>query len=152
MTEFDRFDAMLRGAVAPRLRSAGFTGSGRRFVLPDPDVWRIAAIQRNKWNSPSRVEFTVNLSIVDKGEWRRRRTTSTWLPSQPSGGSVEPIGAWVRIGHLLPIGGDHWWELTPAVDPAVVGAAVALAIVQYGVPWLRGEVRSPDERRAPDAR
>ncbi len=140
MTEQERFQAMLRDHLAPALRTLGLRGSGRRFVLPDEGEWRLVGIQGSRWSTATSVGFTANLVVADKGEWARYRAEQPGVASEPSAIARDRVGRMVRLGHLLPVGQDHWWELTSGVRPDVLAAEVADAIARYGLPWLGGEI------------
>lgn len=145
MNESERFAQMLRDVVAPRLRKAGFRGSGPRYELPDAVEWRLVAFQRSRWNDASTVEFTVNLARVGRRAYEAERERLTWLPTRPSGMGPLPGGRHVRLGQLLPAGGDRWWRIDPAADAAEVGREVAEAIGSVGLAWLVGTERHPAE-------
>lgn len=141
MSEPDRFRTMLRDGLAPRLRRHGFRGSGQRYVMPDEREWRIVAVQRSRRNDATTVAFTVNLFVAGKEEWTRFRVDHGWLRAEPSGTAIEPVGRWLRLGHLLPRDRDRWWTLSASVDPAKLAVEVGDAIVTVGIGWLRGEIK-----------
>ena len=144
MTETERYAAMLRDEVAPRLRAIGFFGSGRRYVLPDGLEWLVVAFQRNRWNDEANVEFTINLFRVAKADWKGARSRHPRMSEQPTGGAVERPGRYLRLHHLLPTDAQ-WWAVRAGVDTAVLAGELVEALGRYGVPWLRGEIRHSDE-------
>jgi hypothetical protein len=142
------FAEMLRTEIAPRLRTLGFKGSGRSYVLPDDERWLIVAFQKNYYSRADCVRFTVNLTVADKREEDESRVKAPRLPPRPSGNAhyleVESGGV-IRLGNLMPPDGqDRWWEVGPSRTSGPPARRVLRAIERLAIPWFRtGAARWP---------
>lgn len=136
----DEFKRMLRGDIAPALRQLGMKGSGRNYVLPNPDHHLLVGFQGDRYNTADDVRFTVNLAVISKHDWEQG-----WQPwwGKPSATMQGPVGTYLRLGLFMPEQDDVWWELSPGTDVAALAAEVVQAIQQFGIPGLL-QVRSGD--------
>ncbi|GAA3443351.1 DUF4304 domain-containing protein [Planomonospora venezuelensis] len=126
---------MLRDEIAPPLRELGFVGSGQVYRLPDDRHWALLGFQRSTGSTWELLRFTVNLSVVPKELWEQRRSAGR-LPPRPAPSTYYgPWTWWSRIGKLLPDGGDHWWDVGPAPDPAVASDVLA-GVRDFALPAL----------------
>jgi hypothetical protein len=41
-----------------------------------------------------------------------------------------------RIGHLMPVNRDYWWNFGPRSDLEEIAQDVVTACLRYGLPWL----------------
>src|SRR4051794_41008620 len=80
----DVYAEMMKGTFAPALRAAGLRGSSGRFALPSDLNWAQLGFQKSAYNSGDEVRFTVNLSVISRGEWESQRATKTYLGKEPS--------------------------------------------------------------------
>ncbi|MGC4810083.1 DUF4304 domain-containing protein [Micromonospora sp. DT228] len=143
------YRAMLRDDVAPALRALGFTGSGSRYTLPDPESWALLGFQSSRYNTRGRLTFTVNLCAVPRIVWQSRRREQSQLPLKPSPGTYYGDFVWSwRIGHLMPVNEDVWWDLNEDVEATDVASEVVTAIEAYGLPALREHLRTGSGRSA----
>ncbi len=112
-TAQERFTAMLRDEVAPRLRAMGFKGSGQNFALPSESHWSLLGFQRSAFSDKDKVAFTINLTVVGRRNWEEgsRRAWPTQPPRTPGANwGLPPMleqmfgGAYwhSRIGLLMP--------------------------------------------------
>lgn len=135
MTAQHDFTRMLRDEIAPRLREVGLKGSGQKYRLPDPDVYRLLGFQKDKWSTAEEVGFTVNLSVIDRADWERYR--EDWMPDVPGPTESWVVGRQERLGMLMPDPHDRWWRLRSGEPTSSLAAEVVAAIVDHGLPELR---------------
>jgi hypothetical protein len=145
LTVRDVFKRMMRDEVAPALRELGFKGSGVNFTLPSPELHLMIHFQVNDGIPPETLDFTVNISIINKSEYQQK--WQPWLPRNPTAATILPTGRRFRIGALVGHV-DKWWHIeaaAPAVDQAF---DVVRTIGAYVVPELkRGSMRGPSLNR-----
>jgi len=162
-TAQDVFKRLLRDSVAPELRRQGLKGSGSAYVLPDAAFWAQVGFQRSTSSNDDLVKFTINLKVTDKEWWDEQRRDDSPLKDTPPPGveqiswdahrlerSVYPPrpsantsgeGRIERLGQLIP-GNEvhHWWSLSADNAEGVMEDALQ-ALLNYGFPWLRREIR-----------
>lgn len=104
--------------LAPLLREAGFRDQGTSFYLLTEESNRLVNVQSSQWNNSSRSRFTMNMGIyfpaidaVMDGVW-------TKPGAKPWSSKIYNCQLWKRIGFLLPVQRDFWWEVTPHRSPA----------------------------------
>ncbi|MEV8100360.1 DUF4304 domain-containing protein [Kitasatospora sp. NPDC085879] len=87
--------------------------SGQRFELPDAEAWVQLGFQGSRFNSADSLDFTVNVSVIDRRAWEAYRADRPGLPARPN-----PVVHYdrrfdpVRIGYLLAAGRDTWWNIS----------------------------------------
>ncbi|MFC9325017.1 hypothetical protein [Kitasatospora sp. NPDC057015] len=121
----------MRDQFAPALRALGLSGWRHTFSLPDESHWALVGVVRHPL--PDRVRFTLALSLTDKQDW-----ADSGLPGlRPDPRVRYGVETWrARIGELLPVDDEVWWEILPgprwqvAVDDAVA------AVRHYALPEL----------------
>ncbi|MFD8756373.1 hypothetical protein ACFV0O_36150 [Kitasatospora sp. NPDC059577] len=131
----------LREHLAPALRALGLTGWRRTFVLPDDTHWMLLGLVERP--AADRVPFTFDLSLVRRADW-----TAAGLPGhRPDPRVRHGVETWrARIGEVLPVGEDVWWEVLPGrrwrlpLDDAVA------AVRHHGLPELRRRAESDRTR------
>ncbi len=129
---------MLRDDIAPALRALAFKGSGSRYSLPDPESWALLGFQSSRFNTSESLTLTVNLCAVSRLVWESRRREQSHLPERPSPGTFYGHSVWsCRLGHLMPINKDVWWDLHVDAAAKNVASEVVAAISAYGLPALR---------------
>ncbi|PBC78071.1 uncharacterized protein DUF4304 [Streptomyces sp. TLI_235] len=144
MTAQALYRAMLREGVAARLRALGWKGSGLRFELPDPNAWVQLGFQSSRFNSAESLDFTVNISVIDRRAWEAYQADRPELPARPNpvvyyDRRFEPV----RIGYLLADRRDTWWHITTgqpgdAVDRTADG--VVAAVADQAMPEIRRRI------------
>ncbi|MBD0696113.1 hypothetical protein [Streptomyces sp. CBMA123] len=94
----------LREHLAPALRGLGLTGRHPAFLLPDEDHWMLLGLVERP--AADRVAFTFGLSLVRRADWA--------APAPPDPHTRYGFEVWrARIGEVLPVGEDVWWEVLP---------------------------------------
>ncbi|MFF2661458.1 hypothetical protein ACFVUH_29355 [Kitasatospora sp. NPDC058032] len=126
------FERGLRDHLAPALRRLGLTGWRRTFSLPDPTHWALLGLVEQR--TDGRLRYTFDLSLVHRADW-----TAAALPGpRPDPRAVYGIESWrTRIGELLPVGEDVWWEVLPGPRWRVTLDDSVAAVRHYGLPELR---------------
>lgn len=113
--------------VAPVLKANKYRRKRRHWMLQLEDVTRTLNVQssRSNWLDPGR--FTINLGLAHHA-----------LVGRPEGfvthGDISMIS--IRIGHVMPVPRDYWWELSEDDDFGAVAAEAEEALSQYALPWL----------------
>jgi len=138
-----RYEKFLRTEIVPALRNLGLRGGPTAFVLPDERSWALIGFDRS-WKDArqGKARFTVNLTHVTKEAWEDNRSRLSWLPIRPTASSSAGFH-WVeviRLGQLLPEGGDRWWSLDGPQPDATIALEVVGAITDLGIPWLRSQI------------
>ncbi|SIM88184.1 DUF4304 domain-containing protein [Micromonospora cremea] len=129
------YRAMLRDDIAPALRALGFSS---RYSLPDPESWALLGFQSSRFNTSESLTFTVNLCAVSRLVWESRRREQGHLPEKPSPRTFYGHFVWsCRLGHVMPVDKDVWWNLDEDAEAKGVASEVVAAISAYGLPSLR---------------
>ena len=132
--------AFLRDEVGPALRRLGLRGSGTAYLLPDDRFWLVVGFQRSTSSNHEALRFTVNLTAASRARWDAARRSNPWIGARPSGNSgyaVRGLVEFVRIGSLLPVPQDTWWEIRPGRSTGVLIDELMAVIATTGLPWLR---------------
>lgn len=114
--------------VAPVLKAGGYRRRRRHWMLQLADVTRTVNVQSHHHNSFGANKFTINLGLILHELDERPEGFVTYSFSNSS--------ARVRIGHVMPIGRDYWWELAQDDDFGAVATDVEIALTQHALPWL----------------
>ena len=124
---------MLREHVAPTLRRSGFSGSGQDFHRQIDGNWAAINVQRDRYSTAAQLRFTINLGTASTCV----RVEDGFEPDDPA---REIECHWrVRIGTLLPSGGDTWWDVRAgmlAAEAQVLGESIAGHLIERGIPAL----------------
>ncbi len=149
--------------LSPGLRALGFTGSAGRYEMPNDTCWVLLGLQKSKFSTKARVEFTINLKVVNKELWDEARAAFPGLSERPTPNVVQwadldgptPPGQYPadyfshrrgvtfpfkRIGELGPRRAyrhaDHWWPIEASTDLRALTTDVLEKVELHGVPWL----------------
>lgn len=125
--------SMLREHVAPTLRRSGFSGSGQDFHRRIDGNWAAINVQRDRYSTAGELRFTINLG-----------TASTAVRMEDGHAADDPAREiechWrIRIGSLLPSGGDTWWTVRAGMragDAEALGETIARHLAEHGIPAL----------------
>ncbi|MFE6056903.1 hypothetical protein ACFQ6N_39710 [Kitasatospora sp. NPDC056446] len=122
----------LREHLAPALRALGLTGWRRTFALPDGTHWVLVGLAERP--AADRVSFTFDLSLVRRAAW-----SAAGLPGHRPDPRVRyGVETWrARIGEVLPVGEDVWWEVLPGPRWQLPLDDAVAAVRHYGLPELR---------------
>ncbi|MFG3054261.1 hypothetical protein ACGFZP_25350 [Kitasatospora sp. NPDC048239] len=121
----------LREHLAPALRALGFTGWRRTFSLPDETHWALLGVVERP--ASDRMRYTFDLGLVRKPDW----AAAAFPGLRPDPRAVYGLEAWrARIGEVLPVGEDVWWEVLPGPRWQVAVDDSVAAVRHYGLPEL----------------
>jgi Domain of unknown function (DUF4304) len=141
-TAQELFASAIKDTFAPVLRSAGLRGSGQAFSLPSTSHFALLGLQKSVYSDSAELRFTINLKVISKQAWERRRKERPDFPAKPSP-NIGYGGEWdERIGRLLPGGEDKWWSIRSDGNNRSTIAEVADVIVNVAVPALRTQVQA----------
>lgn len=144
----DRFTSILKDHWTPVLRELGFRGSGKIYVLPDPDDWAMLGFQGSRYSNSELLTFTINLMVVGKDDWEAARERHQSYSKRPSPNTIARHRYVQRIGHLLGRG-DYWWSVhADGRGESAVIEEVAAALRDTATTTLRREIadKSPGPR------
>jgi hypothetical protein len=132
-------DAVVKEAVAPVLRGAGFSRRSRTWRRrPTPAVTQVLNLQASPWNAVARdyvertsASFTLNLGLHVAGVdeiigW-------TLMHSVPLENECH---VQLRVGNLLEDGCDHWWRMETERDVPSVAENVSDVLRGVVLPWF----------------
>jgi hypothetical protein len=127
----DRIDYIIRVGIHPLLKQEGFAKSSRTFRRSRTKCVQIINVQGSWFNYKDEGKFTVNLAVYFPeaakihGSFRitDRPLDSDCIVRQ-------------RIGHLLPVQRDYWWDLDSKSDLDKIAQKVASACMDCGLLWL----------------
>ncbi len=121
----------LREQFAPALRALGLTGWRNTFSLPDETWWATIGVVRRPLDD--RVRYTLDLSLIRKRDW----ADSSYPGLRPDPRAVYGIETWrARIGELLPVDDEVWWEVLPGPRWQVAVEDSVAAVRHYALPEL----------------
>jgi hypothetical protein len=127
----ERIDALVRDGLAPVLRAAGYRKTGRTWRQAADGWVRVTNVQGSWTNIGETGKFTINLGVYfPEAAVLRNGPPAVEKPNESDCIVHE------RIGFLLPVRQDHWWEIRPATDLPQLINEVSHAWVNYGKPWL----------------
>jgi hypothetical protein len=138
----DLFKILLREQLGPRLRSEGFRGPGQSWRLEHPSGnAALIKIQRDRYNTADRVEFTINLAVASKVVWDWQLSREPWRgpTAKPSAMYVNACPLWLRIGAPSSEGRGEgaWWTITTGMRLEPLAASLGQALVGRAIPLLR---------------
>ena len=113
--------------IAPVLKASNYRRKRRHWMLQLEHVTRTVNVQSSRYNSTDSGKFTINLGLAHHELSGRPEGFVTYLDIGRSPG---------RIGVVMPIGRDYWWEIAKGDDLGAVAVSVEDALVQYALPWL----------------
>jgi hypothetical protein len=131
MATLDAEFQLVLDRLAQLLLSQDYRQRGKRFYRATDDGWLIIDVQRSSTNDRNNRRFTINLGAASKRlDYAQSRTSQRGLRS------MEDCHWRTRIGYVMPLNEDHWWELTR--DTAVEGISndVVRVMEKWGLPAL----------------
>jgi hypothetical protein len=111
--------------MAETLTAAGFRKSGFVFSRPKEDVVHLVSLQSSQSSTSDTLRVTVNLAV--------------WAPTLSDGPEKPDVSAshWrERLGFLMPVRSDRWWEASSDHSASIVAAEIGCAIRDFGLPAL----------------
>lgn len=135
-TPQSRFNRMLAGFITPRLNREGFRRQGTTYIRTLEGLSWLLAVQRSRWNTRTRLEFTLNCGVFIPG------VVSTYtghcMAKSPS---IAECSVYERIGLLGADGLDKWWILEESDSECreeEIGIELQAMIESLALPFLRG--------------
>lgn len=133
----ETYKELVKDQISPAVRDSGLKGSAGRYQLPSDDHWALVGFQKSAYSDAEHIKFTVNLFVVSRDEWELARADHSFYPEKPTAGTHWAAGTQTRIGRLMPVGDDHWWDLYPTTSPDQLVDDVVGAIREFALPWMR---------------
>jgi hypothetical protein len=153
-----RLRQILKSWVEPHLKTLGFKKRAFTYTRTLDEVWWLIDIQRSRWNTSQRCEFTANLGVYVPGFYAILRGEDPKHPTVPD------CVFNCRINRVMGTREDKWWALyadisDPNLSDGVIGRELAAAIVNSAIPFLQRfqkrrdvlallyEITEPEKRR-----
>ena len=113
------------------LKAAGFRRQGNHLHRTVDGIIHVVNFQANRWGTATSGSFTVNLAVTSPFLY------ATWtgvpLPSNPAS-AVFPWAS--RLGYLMPVHRDYWWNVDGKTNVDHLSREAAGAILEFGLPLL----------------
>jgi len=154
-----RLRQILKSWIEPYLKTLGFKKRAFVYTKKLDEVWWLIDVQRSRWNTSQKCEFTVNLGVYVPGFYTVLRGEDPKHPTVPD------CVFNCRINRVLGIKEDKWWTLYadapyPDLSDGAIGQELAEAMVGHVIPFLQRfqtrrevlnllyEITDPKKRRA----
>jgi len=103
----ERQKGIIKQYITPFLKEKGFKKLGAVYNRGLEEVVWVINIQKNRWNSQEKAEFTMNVGVHIPG------IISTYINKpEPKRPTILDCCIEARLGLLSTVGRDRWWELT----------------------------------------
>lgn len=112
------------------LKPLGFRKSGETWCR-NAEWPQVINIQNSSSNTQDFAKITINLGVSVP----QLRTAMGGTPIESNLKEYD-CEVRVRIGQLLPDGGDHWWSITSADESQTLAASLSEVLKTYGLPFL----------------
>jgi len=131
-----RLRQILKNWIEPQLKTLGFKKRAYTYTRTLDEVWWLIDIQRSRWNTSQRCEFTVNLGVYVPGFYAILRGEDPKRPTVPD------CVFNCRINKAMGIREDKWWTLhaddpAPNLSDSAIGQELTDAIVNRAIPFLQ---------------
>jgi hypothetical protein len=139
----DRITEVVKRGLGPALKVAGYRKKGFHFRQEiSPIVTRLVTVSCSPWNSAAAGQFTLDLGVY-------HRDIAALHDAMPVVNSPTAIDCVIRqrIGFVMPVGRDYWWQVSDKTDFSTLGTKVASAWINYGNPWLESHSSLREGRR-----
>jgi hypothetical protein len=121
------WEKVILDAVRSVVRPLGFKKKGRRFIRVIDNMEQMVELQRSRSSNQEALSFTLNLGVRYK-PLKLGFTDFIGLDSSTC--------HWVqRIGNLLPISEDFWWQVANESEAAKVAQEVADAVAGFVIAY-----------------
>jgi len=118
--------------LAPHLVRSGFIRKGYSFHIALAETHGLINLQKSLKNSRTRVLFTVNLGVISR---RLLRTLSNNINDDKL--SLDACHWRQRLGWLLDVPHDKWWEIDSATKVDVLGSQLWEILCERGIPMIK---------------
>jgi hypothetical protein len=151
-----RLTSILKNAVTAVLKPLGFKKQGNSYVCQMTDLAWVIDVQKGRWNTKEKAEFTLNFGVFVPGLFEVYGNRS-----EPQAAGLTRCAFYMRVG-VLTDHRDMWWIMRAEDDVTTVDQHTVMEIrdrLERGViPFLQGfqtrmdviaylETWSPRERR-----
>ncbi|MYN38640.1 DUF4304 domain-containing protein [Duganella sp. FT109W] len=123
-------DEVVALGISPILREHGYKKLRRHFFRQTSEATLHLVVQASQFNAPDRTRFTINLYSYLPAVAAQNGEALISEPQKQRG------HAGIRIGHLLPIQEDFWWNVVSSNEVRSVAFDVEQAIREYALPYL----------------
>lgn len=106
----EAIDQIVSVGIHPVLKKQGFKKRGRTFHKRASDLYHVVCIQGSRYNEFDSGRFTINLGIASPD------VTAVWFGGKVRQNPASHMLFHERIGFLLPMKKDHWWEISPGTN------------------------------------
>jgi len=127
----ERIDYIIKVSIHPLLKRDGFLKSARTFRRARANCIHIINVQGSWTNYDDQGQFTVNLAVYFPEAAKIHG--SFRITDHPSASDCMLTQ---RIGRLMPIHADYWWEFDAKSDLDKIAKEAASVCQDYGLPWL----------------
>lgn len=130
-------NAVIGDGPSAYLKALGFRRRARHFFRVDAESSAHVHFQASVGNGGDHIRFTINL-------FRHYPLLAARLGEAEDDMVKRRAQLGLRIGHVMPVATDYWWELTSIADAAQTGRNVTTALREYGLPYLDSVARIAD--------
>jgi hypothetical protein len=127
----EKINYIIRVGLHPALKGEGFIKSARTFRRTRPNCTQIVNIQGRWTNYKEEGQFTINLGVYYPEAARLHGQFK--ITHRPS---FLDCMLHQRIGVLMPIRRDYWWDFDSKSDLDNIAKDVVVACMDFGLPWL----------------
>ncbi|SRR5258706_2804968 len=127
----EKIDHIVKIGIHPLLKQEGFLKSSRTFRRSHINYVQIINVQGSWTNYNDKGQFTVNLAVYFPEAAKIHGSFRITNHPLESDCMVNQ-----RIGFLMPIHRDYWWDFDFKSNLDTVAQEVVLACIDYGLPWL----------------
>lgn len=111
MLPAEGFKVVLREAIVPPLKAAGFARRGQTFYRRPADGWEVFNVQRSRFNTAATVLFTLNLGVASARLLRFFAPGRFAVAEPKTRPEIWDCHWQQRLGFLLPARLDTWWAI-----------------------------------------
>lgn len=126
-----KIDYIIHSGLHPTLKREGFHKFSRTFRRTLTDCIQITNVQGSWTNQGDRGRFTINLAVYFPEAAKLEGIFQITDHPLESDCLVRQ-----RIGHIMPVQKDYWWEIDSNSDLDQISAEVVSRWTDYGKPWL----------------
>ena len=124
----DRYKKFLHG-IDKFLKSIGFSKEGNNYYAQKYLNWELINFQKSK-NSNATIKFTINLGICSNSVYNYSRNVVNKCSD------IDECHWKKRIGFLLPINADYWWEINEETSIEQLINDIATIISTIAIPEM----------------
>ena len=127
----EKIDYIIKVGLHPTLKREGFIKSSRTFRRARLNCTQIVNVQGSWTNYREEGQFTINLAVYFPEAARLHGQFK--ITNRPT---IMDCMIDQRIGVLMPIRQDYWWDFDSKTDLDKIAKEVVSACMDFGLPWL----------------